>query len=157
MTILAIDHVAFPTADAERLITFYAALGFDIDGADAWRCGEHPTFAVVVGDQKLNIHPQTLLERRGEPWYLRAPAAEAGCADLCFVWGQPISVLLELLANESIPVVRGPVLRRGGREGGTLVGLSVYVCDPDSNLLEFISYDLDREPVDEPHIPSTRQ
>jgi hypothetical protein len=33
------------------------------------------------------------------------------------------------------------VPRQGGRAGGTSVGISVYVRDPDHNLLEFISHD----------------
>jgi catechol 2,3-dioxygenase-like lactoylglutathione lyase family enzyme len=136
----SIDHVAFPTSDAERLIEFYARLGFTIVGAQQWRDGESPVFSIVIGSQMLNVHPETLVARRGEPWYLRAPAAEPGCADLCFVWSGGVDALLAHLARANIPVLAGPAPRRGGRQGGTQRGQSLYLRDPDDNLLEFMCY-----------------
>ena len=37
-------------------------------------------------------------------------------------------------------VIEGPAERTGGRDGGTATGTSLYVRDPDGNLLEFIVY-----------------
>jgi catechol 2,3-dioxygenase-like lactoylglutathione lyase family enzyme len=37
-------------------------------------------------------------------------------------------------------IIEGPVQREGGRDRGTAIGTSVYVRDPDRNLLEFIIY-----------------
>ncbi len=36
------DHAALPTADSERFLAFYKALGFGIEGEDAWRAGRMP-------------------------------------------------------------------------------------------------------------------
>jgi len=143
MPVAGFDHAAIPTADSERLIAFYKALGFGIDGEDAWRAGTMPVFAITFGDNKINVHPEALVEHRGEPWYLRGPAAEPGCGDFCFVWVGGLDALLATLAASGVEPIEGPVPRIGGRGAGTGQGVSVYVRDPDENLLEFISYDPD--------------
>jgi len=140
MGVRGIDHVALPTADAEQLVAFYLRLGFDTEGVDEWRAGTAPMFSIVCGDQKINVHPEALVVARGNPAYLRGPTAEPGCGDLCFVWDEGVDALLALLDAQGIPVLAGPVPRVGGRAGGT-VGTSVYLRDPDENLVELISYD----------------
>ena len=140
MTVAGIDHIALPTANAERFATFYAALGFEIHGIDEWRAG---LFSIGCGDQKINVHPETLEALRGHPSYLRGDTAEAGCGDLCVVWDGGVDALLALLDREGVAPIDGPVPRYGGRGGASTVGISVYVRDPDHNLLEFISYDPD--------------
>ena len=137
------DHAAIPTADSERLIAFYSSLGFGIDGEDAWRAGTLPIFSITFGDNKINVHPEALVEHRGQPWYLRGPTAEPGCGDFCFVWEGGIDTLLARLAAAGVEPIEGPVPRIGGRAAGTGSGVSVYTRDPDENLLEFISYDPD--------------
>jgi len=37
-------------------------------------------------------------------------------------------------------IVEGPIERIGGRDNGRAKGTSMYVRDPDTNLLEFIIY-----------------
>ena len=140
MGVRGIDHVALPTANAERLLAFYLQLGFDSEGVAEWRAGKAPMFSIVCGDQKINVHPETLAAARGNPAYLRGPTAEPGCGDMCFVWDEGVDALLKLLADQGIPVLAGPVQRLGGRAGGT-EGTSVYLRDPDENLVELISYD----------------
>lgn len=140
MPVRGIDHVALPTADAARLLAFYEALGFGTEGAEAWRAGTSPVFSIVCGNQKINVHPEALVAARGNPAYLRGPAAEPGCGDLCFVWDGGVDALLSLLDDVGVAVIEGPVSRVGGRSGGSTVGTSVYVRDPDENLVEFISY-----------------
>jgi catechol 2,3-dioxygenase-like lactoylglutathione lyase family enzyme len=149
MGVTGFDHAAIPTADAARLLAFYESLGFGTAGADEWRAGRARVFALTFGDNKINVHPEDLVEHRGQPWYLRGPTAEPGCGDFCFVWEGGLDHLLTVLAAAGVEVVEGPVPRIGGRAGGTAGGVSVYVRDPDDNLLEFISYDpadVDRHP-----------
>ena len=149
MGVTGFDHAAIPTADAARLLAFYEALGFSTAGADEWRAGRARVFAITFGDHKINVRPEDLAEHRGQPWYLRGPAAEPGCGDFCFVWEGGIDHLLAVLAGAGVAVLEGPVPRLGGRSNGTVGGVSVYVRDPDDNLLEFISYDpddVDRHP-----------
>ena len=47
MPTVGIDHIAMPTANAERLLTFYKRLGFLINNEDAWRQGKVDRKSVV--------------------------------------------------------------------------------------------------------------
>jgi catechol 2,3-dioxygenase-like lactoylglutathione lyase family enzyme len=139
--VTAFDHVALPTADAERFLRFYKALGFGIEHEAEWRAGAYPIFSITFGDNKINVHPEALVRRaRNDPRFLRGPSAEPGCGDLCFVWAGGLDALLELLRQTGTRPIDGPVPRVGGRGGGSGLGISVYLRDPDENLLEFISY-----------------
>jgi catechol 2,3-dioxygenase-like lactoylglutathione lyase family enzyme len=133
--VAGIDHVALPTADAERLLAFYKSIGFTSSDEQEWRAGRFPIFSIACGDNKINVHPE------GFTAGLRGPTAVPGCGDLCFVWqGGPVA-LRETLDAAGVPVLLGPVPRVGGRSGGTVSGTSIYVRDPDDNLVEFICYD----------------
>lgn len=140
MPVSGFDHAALPTADSERLLAFYKALGFAIEGEEAWRAGRMPIFSIVCGDQKINVHTEALMARRDDPTFLRGPTAEPGCGDYCFVWDGGIDTCLAALQAAGVAPIDGPVPRVGGRSGGTALGVSVYARDPDENLLEFISY-----------------
>lgn len=139
MPVTGLDHFALPTDDAERLLAFYEALGFGTHHVEEWRAGTRPMFSIALGPrQKLNVHPEALKPVRGNPAYLRGDTAEAGCGDFCVVWEGGVEALLRTLAAAGVVPVEGPVPRHGGRD---LPGVSVYVRDPDRNLLELISYD----------------
>jgi catechol 2,3-dioxygenase-like lactoylglutathione lyase family enzyme len=134
MPVRGFDHIALPTAHPEQLLAFYGALGFGSTDVDEWRAGRFPIFSIACGDNKINIHPPGFLAN------LRGPTAVPGCGDLCFVWDGGLDALLATLTAASVPVIAGPVDRVGGRAGGTGTGVSVYVRDPDDNLVEFICY-----------------
>ena len=128
MSVAGFDHVALPMRDTEAMSAFYRALGLPV--------AETPhLLQVYVGDQMINFHRPSVWEREG--FSLRAPAARPPCGDLCFVWDGPLSSLDGRLAAAGAVVEEGPVERQGGRQR---TGTSVYVRDPDGNLLEFISY-----------------
>ncbi len=150
MAVTGIDHIALPTADASRLLAFYRRLGFGILGEDEWKLGTRATCSITFGDNKINVHPETMVARRGDPEYLRAPTAEPGCGDICFVWSGGVDALLATLSDAGVPPIEGPIARVGGRAGSQIRGVSVYARDPDDNLIEFISYDaadLERFPI----------
>jgi catechol 2,3-dioxygenase-like lactoylglutathione lyase family enzyme len=83
----------------------------------------------------INFHRPETWQRSG--FTLRAPAAEPPCGDLCFVWDGSGPLLRERLERAGAAVVEGPVAREGGRREDAT---SVYVRDPDGNLLEFLTY-----------------
>jgi catechol 2,3-dioxygenase-like lactoylglutathione lyase family enzyme len=122
------DHVALPMWDTQAITAFYKALGLQVTESDY-------LVQVYVGEQMINFHRPSVWQREG--FALRAPAASPPCGDLCFVWDGPAAALLSLLAGAGAEVIEGPVQRQGGRQA---TGTSVYVRDPDGNLLEFISY-----------------
>lgn len=134
MPIAAFDHVALPTRRPEEIIRFYGRLGFRVPDPEEWRRSELPFFAVHFGAQKINFHAPALWQ--SPDFTLRGPAAAPGCGDLCFVWEGGADALRELLESAGAKVVAGPVELRGARGHGR----SVYVRDPDENLLEFIVY-----------------
>jgi catechol 2,3-dioxygenase-like lactoylglutathione lyase family enzyme len=130
-SIRAFDHVAVPMRDDDAMIAFYRGLGLTVnEGAQI--CSVH------FGDQKINLHRRQLWQR--ETFTLRAPAAEPPCGDFCFVWEGTRAELESTLERVAAVVIEGPVERQGGRDGGAATGTSLYVRDPDGNLLEFISY-----------------
>jgi len=122
------DHVALPMQSTEAMLAFYRGLGFDVnEGAQA--C------SVYIGQQMINFHRPALWQR--ESFTLRAPAAKPPCGDLCFVWEGTPEALKAMLAKAGAKIVEGPVERQGGRRKAAS---SVYVRDPDGNLLEFMIY-----------------
>jgi catechol 2,3-dioxygenase-like lactoylglutathione lyase family enzyme len=125
------DHVALPMQNTAAMVAFYRAMGFTVD--------ERETACIVhFGDNMINFHRP---ERWPDPKFtLRAPAAKPPCGDLCFVWDGTAEALSAMLSRANAKIIEGPGKRQGGREGGKYQGTSVYVRDPDGNLLEFMIY-----------------
>jgi catechol 2,3-dioxygenase-like lactoylglutathione lyase family enzyme len=115
--------------DTEAMVGFYRSLGFAVDERE-------PVVSVYVGDQMINFHRPLTWQRHR--FTLRAPAATPPCGDLCFEWEGSQESLHTLLSDARAEIIEGPVARSGGRGAD---GSSVYVRDPDGNLLEFIIYD----------------
>ena len=113
---------------AEAMVAFYRSLGFEV--------AEHRHMvSVYVGDQMINFHRPATWQRDG--FTLRAPAAKPPCGDLCFRWDGSLESLTALLDEAGATIIEGPVARQGGRRADAS---SVYVRDPDENLLEFMIY-----------------
>jgi catechol 2,3-dioxygenase-like lactoylglutathione lyase family enzyme len=128
MTIRAFDHVSLPMQHTDAMVAFYRSLGCDV--------AENPhVVSVYVGDQMINLHRPETWQRDG--FTLRGPAAQPSCGDLCFVWEGSAESLRQLLGDAGAEIIEGPVEREGGRRAGAS---SVYVRDPDGNLLEFLTY-----------------
>jgi catechol 2,3-dioxygenase-like lactoylglutathione lyase family enzyme len=122
------DHVALPMQNTDAMIAFYRGLGFDV-------VQNQVACSVYIGDQMINFHLPATWQR--ESFTLRAPAAEPPCGDLCFVWDGTPEALKAMLDHAGAKIIEGPVARQGGRRKASS---SVYVRDPDGNLLEFMIY-----------------
>ena len=138
MAIAGVDHIALPTSQPEAMISFYTELGFRPVGVDAWRRGDRPIFALALGDFKINFRPEPLW--RDASATLCGPTARPGCGDICLLWTGTIDEAVSMLNAVEIVVIEGPVVREGGRQRGAR-GTSVYVRDPEDNLVELISYE----------------
>ena len=126
------DHVSLPMRDTDAMVAFYRSLGLKV--------AEHPhVVSVYSGDQMINLHRPETWQR--EDFTLRAPAAKPPCGDLCFVWDGSTESLQALLDEADATIIEGPVAREGVRRRAAS---SVYVRDPDGNLLEFMIYPPDR-------------
>jgi catechol 2,3-dioxygenase-like lactoylglutathione lyase family enzyme len=122
------DHVALPMQNTDAMIAFYRSLGLQVaENAQA--------VSVYIGNQMINFHRPATWQR--ETFTLRAPAAKPPCGDLCFVWDGTPETLKSMLDRVGAKIVEGPVARQGGRRAAAS---SVYVRDPDGNLLEFMIY-----------------
>jgi catechol 2,3-dioxygenase-like lactoylglutathione lyase family enzyme len=122
------DHVALPMQNTEAMLAFYRGLGCDV-AENATAC------SVYIGDQMINFHRPATWQR--ETFTLRAPAAKPPCGDLCFVWEGTPQSLKTMLDKAGAKLIEGPVARQGGRRKSAS---SVYIRDPDGNLLEFMIY-----------------
>lgn len=119
--IAAIDHVVLTTRDEQQCIAFYVGvLGMQLE-----RYGEG-RIALRFGNQKLNVHQPGVMAR------LKAETPLPGALDLCFLTAVSIEAVMQRLQAHNVPIIEGPVLR----SGGTGPIRSVYVRDPDRNLIE---------------------
>ncbi len=126
--ITGLDHVALPMEHTDEMLEFYRGLGFTVVERDA-------VVSVYAGAQMINFHRPRVW--RQERFTLRAPAAVPPCGDLCFVWGGTDAELHAQLEALQVAIEEGPVGREGGRRSAAT---SVYVRDPDGNLIELMVY-----------------
>lgn len=121
MKILGLDHLLLTVADIEASCAFYeSVLGCRIERFDDDR------HAIHFGTQKINLH-KSGAER--EP---KAQRALPGTADICLIASTPLAEVIAHLESHGVAVELGPVPRTGAR--GPI--LSVYIRDPDLNLIE---------------------
>lgn len=124
--ISSIDHIVMTAADVDATVRFYCeVLGMDLQEfqpAD----GSPPRKALLFGQQKINLHDAS------SPYVPHARQPVAGAVDLCFLSDMPITDWQDRFAAHEIPIEHGPV----DKTGATGPLLSVYVRDPDGNLIE---------------------
>lgn len=135
MPISGFDHVALPTGSPKELMAFYGSLGFLVPNFEEWQKSEIPFFSIFFGNNKINFHAPPMWQN--SDFTLRGPTSLPGCGDLCFVWEGGSAALHNLLEAAHATIIAGPFDLHGAQGPGT----SVYVRDPDDNLLEFIIYD----------------
>ncbi|EBG2393022.1 VOC family protein [Salmonella enterica] len=120
-----IDHLVLTVSDISTTIRFYEeVLGFSVVTFKQNRK------ALIFGAQKINLHQQ---EMEFEP---KASKPTPGSADLCFITSIPINDVVSEILQAGIPIVEGPVERTGAK--GEI--MSIYIRDPDGNLIEISQY-----------------
>jgi catechol 2,3-dioxygenase-like lactoylglutathione lyase family enzyme len=123
-----IDHLVLTTRDRESCIRFYRdVLGMELV---SFRTPSEERFAFKFGNQKIN------LQEWGREFTPRAHVAAPGTLDLCFIASMPLEKVIENLNKNRIPIVEGPI----AKTGATGPIRSVYVRDPDLNLVEISVY-----------------
>jgi catechol 2,3-dioxygenase-like lactoylglutathione lyase family enzyme len=118
--IRSLDHLVLTVADIDATVRFYESLGMRRETFGAGR------IALRFGDQKLNLH------RAGAELAPHAARPTCGSADLCFLVEDSLEEVAKSLARADVPVELGPV----ARTGATSALNSLYVRDPDGNLVE---------------------
>ena len=125
MNIARLDHLVLTVADIERTCAFYVR----VLGMEVVTFGEGRT-ALRFGQQKINLHAADAIPG------LVADRPTPGSGDLCFITEVPLVEVVAHLENCGVPIVAGP----GPRAGAIGTIRSVYVRDPDRNLVEISNY-----------------
>ena len=121
MKINELDHLVLTANDIDKTITFYTeVLGMELVQTDVERK------SLRFGNQKINLH------KAGQEISPHAKHPLPGTADLCFVTETPMQQVIEHLNSYKITIIDGPAERTGTT--GPL--LSIYIRDPDGNLIE---------------------
>jgi catechol 2,3-dioxygenase-like lactoylglutathione lyase family enzyme len=124
MRIDHLDHLVLTVADIDVTCDFYRrVLGME-------RIDHNGRTALRFGVQKINLH------QKGQEFEPKAHRPTPGSGDLCFIADTPLDVVQAYLADCGVALVEGPVERSGAT--GTI--RSVYLRDPDRNLIEVANY-----------------
>ncbi|WP_043004466.1 VOC family protein [Comamonas testosteroni] len=121
-----LDHLVLTTANEAQCIYFYTeVLGMRLE---SFIGGTPPVErkAFVFGQQKNNLHV------KGREFEPKAHTPVPGALDLCFLASVPLNEVIAHLQQLSVPIAEGPVMRTGA----TSKIRSIYVRDPDLNLIE---------------------
>ncbi len=123
--VVRLDHLVLTVRDIEASVKFYTqVLGMRLETSSDGRKALH------FGISKINLHQA---KKEFEP---KALYATPGSADLCFVSRTGLKQAVARLRAHGVEVLEGPVKRNGAQ--GEIQ--SVYVRDPDGNLIELSSY-----------------
>ncbi|WP_409264320.1 VOC family protein [Pseudomonas sp. KCJK9000] len=120
-----LDHLVLTTIDVDACSDFYTrVLGMQRETFGAGR------LAFRFGNQKINVHV------RGHEFEPKAHLPVPGALDLCFIASITLDEVIARLHAAHWPIVEGPVQRTGAT--GPI--RSVYVRDPDLNLIEIAEH-----------------
>ncbi len=125
MHVNQIDHLVLTVRNIEATCEFYSrVLGMHVVTFGGGRK------AMSIGNQKINLH------EFGHEFEPKAAQPLPGSADFCLITDLTIDEVIQHLDRERITLVEGPVDRTGAQ--GAI--RSVYVRDPDENLVEIAIY-----------------
>ena len=124
--ITSIDHIVLTSKDVDKTIEFYTkVLGMTLESfpvADE----KNKRLSLKFGNQKINIHDGS------SPFSPHAKNPTSGSIDICFLSNVSLTEWRKIFASNNITIENGPVRKTGAT--GPL--MSLYVRDPDGNLIE---------------------
>jgi catechol 2,3-dioxygenase-like lactoylglutathione lyase family enzyme len=123
MQIDHLDHLVLTVECINSTVAFYERLGFEHVVKD-------DRHALRFGRSKINLH------QHGHSFQPAAEYPTPGSGDLCFIVDANLQAIRAAIASAGIPIEEGPVERSGALGAMT----SVYIRDPDQNLLELSTY-----------------
>lgn len=125
MKFLGIDHIVLTVTSIEKTLWFYC----EVLGMEEINFGKGRK-AIQCGNQKFNLH------EAGNEFEPKALHPLPGSTDICLISETPLPILIEQLNRQQISIIEGPVERTGAK--GKIN--SIYVRDPDLNLIEISNY-----------------
>lgn len=120
-----LDHLVLTVADIEATSAFYTR----VLGMTRQSFGQGRT-ALQFGRCKINLH------QRGKEFEPKAARPTPGSADLCLIAAVPLDQVIGHVKACGVPIEQGPV----ARTGATGPIRSIYLRDPDQNLIEISVY-----------------
>ncbi len=121
MKIQQLDHLVLTVNNIKGSIDFYT----QILGMQLVEFGDNRK-ALKFGSQKINLHEM------GKEFKPHAYTPTCGSADLCFIVKTKLETVEKELIKNKIEIEQGPIKRTGST--GPI--LSLYIRDPDNNLIE---------------------
>ncbi len=127
MNVSNIDHIVLTVKNINVTASFYkSVLGMSIETFNQER------IALKFGHQKINLHEY------GNELKPKANKPLPGSGDLCFITKIKLEDAMKHVRSKGVRILEGPV----ARTGATGKILSFYIRDPDKNLIEIATYDL---------------
>jgi catechol 2,3-dioxygenase-like lactoylglutathione lyase family enzyme len=119
-----LDHFVLTVANIDATVDFYTeVLGMELVTFDGRK-------ALTFGVQKINLH------QRGHEFNPKAAHPMPGSGDFCLITTTPLKEVMDYLAELRVHIEEGPIERTG-----TLGKIrSIYLRDPDQNLIEIANY-----------------
>lgn len=127
-TAASLDHLVLTVKDLDASVAFYEKfLGMKRSSFSSGGVQRH---ALSFGSQKINLHVS------GKEFEPKAENVQPGSGDLCFLVQDNVDQVLDRLKSDGINILEGgKVVDRTGARGKLR---SVYIRDPDGNLIEWV-------------------
>lgn len=125
MKVDSLDHLVLTVTNIRATVDFYSS----VMGMEVVTFSENRK-ALQFGQQKINLH------EHGKEFEPKAQNPLPSSADLCFITKQPLEEIIDHLSQCGVTVIEGPINRTGAIDRI----ISIYLRDPDSNLIEVANY-----------------
>lgn len=129
-SVTGLDHLVLTVQNIDASLGFYTRVLGMTDETFTVADGSKRR-ALKFGPHKINLHPADA------PYQPHAHTPLPGTADLCLLTQTPLAEWVIHLGRQGVDIAQGPVPRTGALGKIT----SVYLRDPDQNLIEISTYD----------------
>jgi lactoylglutathione lyase len=132
MNIIRFDHIGIRVSDAKRAVDFYRDLGFEV----VLEIDFEPVIIMKnAGGVEINLIVNGIVPIEGKNILMDVPEKYPGITHFALRVGSIVNIIDEL-QRLNIPITQGPV-RFVGNE------VSVFIRDPDRNVIELRSEEVD--------------
>ncbi|WBO24426.1 VOC family protein [Sphingomonas abietis] len=131
LIIEAIDHIVINVGDVELSANWYEQI-LGMARVDQRAASGEIRTSMMFGANKINLRP---IGASQDSWFT-ARSPEVGSEDLCFLTMADPAAVAHHFKTHDVEIITGPVTKAGARSPIE----SVYVRDPDGNLIEVSSY-----------------